>query len=72
LKGDKPYWQWGGTLVVHEVSARPDGSLGVRPPAGVVNAFAAGDRLTQSALRLAAAADGCAWPPVAPTMSSSS
>lgn len=25
-------WQWGGTLVVHEVFQRPDGSLGVRVP----------------------------------------
>nr|WP_272944073.1 family 43 glycosylhydrolase [Actinopolymorpha alba] len=32
-------WQWGGTLVVHEIMQRDDGSLGVVPPAGVVAAF---------------------------------
>jgi len=31
--------QWGGTLVVHEVLQRPDGSLGVGLPAGVSAAF---------------------------------
>ena len=32
-------WQWGGTLVVHEAYQRPDGSLGVAIPAGVLGAF---------------------------------
>jgi beta-fructofuranosidase len=32
-------WQWGGNLVVHEVVQRPDGTLGVRVPAGVEGAF---------------------------------
>jgi beta-fructofuranosidase len=32
--------QWGGTLVVHEVFQRPDGSLGVRIPDSVRTAFA--------------------------------
>lgn len=32
---DRRPWQWGGTLVVHEVFQRPDGSLGVRIPDGV-------------------------------------
>lgn len=33
-------WDWGGTLVVHEVNQRPDGTLAVRAPQGVQNAFA--------------------------------
>ena len=37
---DLAHWDWGGTLVVHEVYQRPDGSLGVRAPDGVQNAFA--------------------------------
>ncbi|ROR96348.1 beta-fructofuranosidase [Salana multivorans] len=32
-------WEWGGTLVVHEVVLRPDGSLGVKAPDGVAAAF---------------------------------
>lgn len=38
-------WEWGGTLVVHEVYQRPDGSLGVAVPGGVRAAFAAGEAL---------------------------
>ena len=38
-------WQWGGTLVVHEAYARPDGSLGVRIPDPVAAAFAAPQQL---------------------------
>ena len=45
-------WQWGGTLVVHEVYARPDGTLGVKAPAGVVNAFAQTERLTATPITL--------------------
>lgn len=36
---DLANWQWGGTLVVHEVYQRPDFSLGVRPPAGIMDAL---------------------------------
>lgn len=36
---DLQNWQWGGTLVVHEVYQRADGTLGVRPPADVAGAF---------------------------------
>lgn len=36
---DSAPWQWGGTLVVHEVYQRPDGSLGVRIPDTVTSAF---------------------------------
>jgi beta-fructofuranosidase len=33
-------WQWGGTLVVHEVFQREDGTLGVKAPEAVADAFA--------------------------------
>ncbi len=33
-------WEWGGTLVVHEVVQRADGSLGAAVPKGVADAFA--------------------------------
>ncbi|NLF00704.1 MAG: DUF4975 domain-containing protein [Anaerolineales bacterium] len=36
---DDGRWQWGGNLVVHELTARADGTLAVRPPEGVVAAF---------------------------------
>ena len=36
---DLSEWQWGGTLVVHEVYQRPDGTLGVKIPEGVAQAF---------------------------------
>lgn len=32
-------WQWGGTLVVHELDQRQDGSLGVAIPDSVASAF---------------------------------
>lgn len=32
-------WEWGGTLLVHEVVLREDGSLGVRAPDAVAAAF---------------------------------
>lgn len=38
---DQQPWQWGGTLVVHEVFQRADGSLGVRIPGGVREALSA-------------------------------
>lgn len=31
-ENDSGKWQWGGELVVHELSQRPDGTLAVRPP----------------------------------------
>jgi beta-fructofuranosidase len=37
---DDGAWQWGGSLVVHELFQRPDGSLGVRLPETVRAAFA--------------------------------
>lgn len=36
---DNGNWQWGGNLVVHELRQRADGSLSVRPPATVIEAF---------------------------------
>ena len=36
---DAGYWQWGGSLVVHEVYQRPDGTLAVRMPETVDAAF---------------------------------
>lgn len=38
-------WQWGGTLVVHEIEQRPDGTLGVKPPQPVLDTFAPATRL---------------------------
>jgi beta-fructofuranosidase len=45
-------WQWGGTLVVHEVYQREDGTLGVKAPEGVANAFSQRDCLTSTAITL--------------------
>ena len=59
---DRNNWQWGGTLVVHEVVQRADGSLGVKPPAGVVAAFAHAHALLDGPLLLRsqdAAVDAC-------------
>lgn len=36
---DQARWDWGGTLVVHEVYQRSDGSLAVRIPSSVEDAF---------------------------------
>jgi len=36
---DEGHWQWGGNLVVHELAQRADGTLAVRPPASVAQAF---------------------------------
>jgi beta-fructofuranosidase len=41
-------WQWGGTLVVHEVFRRSDGSLGVNLPDTVRNAFSTADPLIEA------------------------
>lgn len=37
---DQARWDWGGTLVVHEIYQRADGSLAVGIPSSVVDAFA--------------------------------
>jgi beta-fructofuranosidase len=36
---DRGAWQWGGDLVVHALVPRPDGSLAVRPPESLAEAF---------------------------------
>lgn len=37
---EKAAWEWGGTLVVHEVFPREDGTLAVRAPQTVLDVFA--------------------------------
>jgi beta-fructofuranosidase len=44
---DRGAQQWGGTLVVHEVRQRADGSLGVAPAPGVAARFAAGPNVVE-------------------------
>ncbi len=55
---DLANWQWGGTLVVHEVYQREDGTLGVKPPDGVAQAFLQKERLTNTPLTLSSR-DSC-------------
>jgi hypothetical protein len=50
-------WQWGGTLVVHQVRPRPDGSLAVAIPETVRGAFGPADELI-AAPTTVSAADG--------------
>lgn len=38
-ESDSAPWEWGGALLVHEVFARVDGTLGVAPPSSVRDAF---------------------------------
>lgn len=45
---DRALWQWGGALVVHEIASRPDGTLGVRSPETVREAFGASRELVLS------------------------
>ncbi len=52
-------WQWGGTLVVHEVYQCEDGTLGVKAPEGVANAFAHKDCLIDTTMTLSSQ-DSCA------------
>ncbi|WP_130860253.1 GH32 C-terminal domain-containing protein [Gracilibacillus phocaeensis] len=51
-------WQWGGALVVHEVYQRADGSLGVKIPDGVNNAFESPEKLHPDSINLSSR-DGC-------------
>ena len=39
---DFGFWQWGGTLAVHELVQNPDGTLGVKPPAEWRSAYTSG------------------------------
>jgi len=55
---DLANWQWGGTLVVHEVYQRADGSLGVQAPEGVQRAFGRDETLLSAPLRMVAE-DAC-------------
>jgi beta-fructofuranosidase len=55
---DLSNWQWGGTLVVHEVYQRADGSLGVKIPETVHNFFQHKERLASSPIVLEAV-DSC-------------
>lgn len=56
---DLANWQWGGTLVVHEVYQRTDGTLGVKIPDGVANAFANKEHLISRPVTLQTK-DSCA------------
>lgn len=44
-------FQWGGTFVAHEVYQHKDGSLGVKPPDTVWNAFPPGERVPDVSIR---------------------
>ncbi|WP_058305999.1 glycoside hydrolase family 32 protein [Gracilibacillus massiliensis] len=57
-ENDLNNWQWGGTLVVHEVYQREDGSLGVKIPDGVYNAFKNPHALINKPITLSSL-DGC-------------
>ncbi len=49
---DLANWQWGGTLVVHEVYQREDSTLGVKAPEGVEQAFPKHDNLSNTPITL--------------------
>lgn len=49
---DSQPWEWGGTLLVHEVLRRADGSLGVKPPDGVRLAFGSPESPIDGVVRL--------------------
>jgi beta-fructofuranosidase len=51
---DSAAWQWGGTLVVHEVYQRADGSLGTRIPAAVAASFDVTESLVADPIRVEA------------------
>ena len=36
-------WDWGGAMIVHQLVQNPDGTLGVKPPDAVDNAFTASE-----------------------------
>jgi len=55
---DLANWQWGGTLVVHEVYQREDRTLGVKPPDGVAKAFLKKNDLINKPLTLSSQ-DSC-------------
>jgi len=55
---DLANWQWGGALVVHEVYQREDGTLGVKAPDEVAQAFLQETRLESMPLTLSSQ-DSC-------------
>jgi beta-fructofuranosidase len=62
---DLANWQWGGTLVVHEVYQREDGTLGVKAPEGITHAFAKQNSLLDAPIALSAQ-DSCVEAYLAP------
>ncbi len=48
---DRNNFEWAGTFVAHEVYQRTDGTLGVRPPETIWNAFKAGDTISDVHLK---------------------
>ncbi|GAA2238671.1 glycosyl hydrolase family 32 [Herbiconiux moechotypicola] len=50
---DLASWEWGGTLVVHELVQRADGSLAAAIPQGVADAFGEAESLGSDPLELA-------------------
>ncbi len=56
---DLAKWQWGGTLVVHEVTQRADGSLAVSIPTGATRAFGTPEPLAADGIEIDAV-DGLA------------
>lgn len=61
---DDGAWQWGGSIVVHEVTQQPDGTLTVSIPEGVKAAAFAGARSVPDVTL--APGDGFAWQAVGP------
>ncbi len=55
---DPANWQWAGTLVVHEVYQREDGTLGIKPPHRVAQTFLQEAGLTSMLLTLSSQ-DSC-------------
>ncbi|MDE7244126.1 MAG: family 43 glycosylhydrolase [Oscillospiraceae bacterium] len=47
---DYQTWNWGGSIVVHQIHQRPDGTLGVGPVNSVSDAFTAASPVTAQAL----------------------
>jgi beta-fructofuranosidase len=47
---DEGPWQWAGTMAVHELTERPDGSLGISLPASIRESFGPPRRTSPSAV----------------------
>lgn len=48
---DRANWLWGGSFMPHEVYQRPNGTLGVRPPQSIKDAFECPDAVPDIELR---------------------